>query len=409
MPPKRAPLKFLALHGHAMNPHVFEKRIGAVRSDLKKLGVEFVFGQGPIVPPSDWLGDLPPPPPPPSSSATASEPSAPLRSIGGEKQQQEGDASPVASTSSLGEGQSQSEQAEAVTVYSWFDFWTWRNAQQRKEAGGEKAADASATPASSSPSSDAKAASTTSIAPRYNGCPDALRVFRDLSAAHGPFDGILAFSQGTGAAALWLALEAQELRRMAEGETENNVAGENTKEDQADGLVVGEDIPLAEWRIPPAMRLLRPKLDPTTGAPLPAAAQPPFLLVNVSGVVPRDDEFGTFVAKSLRTLPKSEAALASSSYSSSVSGTTGSSSPLLPLRPLHVLNVFGTSDAVVLPETTRLMNDLYAEACGEGSGEEKEGKETKKRSTEWSHDGGHVVPSALRKPLKALIETLFGK
>ena len=147
--PTKGKLRILALHGHAMSGELMKAKLGAIRSETKKLA-DWVFVDGPIVLPPQ--GD--------------NQPSA-------SKAKSSGDEADTT------EGQQQQPQP----LRSWYDFSKVVGLPKPKEV----------------------PIGITSDTPLYQGVEEAMNTIATFCEANEPIDGVFAFSQGTILAALWAA------------------------------------------------------------------------------------------------------------------------------------------------------------------------------------------------------------
>lgn len=182
----QGPINFLCLHGHAMTGAGFEKKVGSIRSEVKKLNCNFFFPTGPIDSPPDWFAGGAPAAPP-----------------------QQNAQAPVETTSSTTATDSPPSPVVAVpsaadVPKSWMDFWSAKKAQE---------ADGAATINVSDPKS---------IFP-YTGVPASLKLLSEYTltnlvgdGARPAIDGHFAFSQGTVLSVIWLAIAMRQIRLEVE-------------------------------------------------------------------------------------------------------------------------------------------------------------------------------------------------
>lgn len=383
----QGPINFLCLHGHAMTGAGFEKKVGSIRSEVKKLNCNFFFPTGPIDSPPDWFAGGAPAAPP-----------------------QQNAQAPVETTSSTTATDSPPSPVVAVpsaadVPKSWMDFWSAKKAQE---------ADGAATINVSDPKS---------IFP-YTGVPASLKLLSECTltnlvgdGARPAIDGHFAFSQGTVLSVIWLAIAMRQIRLEVEAALVGaNGAGEaNT---QSDAVVAEEDLPLDEWRLPPHMLLLKETLPASASACGDAAANgcahrliKPFLVVVGSGLVPRDEVFGPFVRKEALAYGKLLQHLKELN-TSSVEVVEGHH---IALRPVVSLHCFGEGDDLIQPAMSKGLVDLFRTAS---QGVEVAGKEGNDYETTpvagsqpvsvWSHEGGHVMPAPFRKPFKQFVQSVAG-
>lgn len=190
-------IKVLCLHGFTQNAEVFRRRTGSIRKPLKSK-VDFVFVDGP-------------------HSAAGAFPDAERRALGTDDD----------------------DGADGVGPRAW-----WLVGEN---AAASVAAAASAPPstADESPAGQGGAAppATTWVRPalsrQMRGWEETAEVIREVAASRGPFDGILAFSQGASTSALALALIPQ----LAETVTFAVLVGgfEPMDPDMAQRLSVGQE------------------------------------------------------------------------------------------------------------------------------------------------------------------------
>ena len=344
--PAKRKLRILCLHGHAMSGELMRSKIGSIRNETKSLVRKddgWLFPDGPL-------------------DSRSAEPQGYFKSspFFPQNTAQKG----VEECADDGAATEQSAQQEQPTMYSWVDFSqtivSHNTSTDQNEQGshGKNAPEAEEQQEKEDLSVDEHGRSKeVSKLRKYGGLKESLQALEEYCASHGPFDGVFGFSQGAMLAALIVA-------RLFHNQNNSQKTGAN-------GNIT---LPCAEaehqqpFYLPPTLK-----------------AQPFRFFIFVSGLLPRDP---TWRAEVLSAVPPPSPPSTNSDDAVCDSRRNDGHCAFLP--PLKTLHCWGAADGLIIPAESEALRNASLFVAPETA----------------IHDGGHVVNSSLRKPIKAFLQSV---